>query len=368
MKFREGEPISIGSHRPKDTSIRRCGRGQTIGVLLPVMAVLIGAMALCADFGVILYNWMILRKAADAAALAGASYLLPPTSGTTTLPSPVINGACSWGTQAQNVACSYALQDQARSTDISGIYTPALNPPPGLPSGVDTVEVVLNRSDVPVFFLRTLTSANSYEVGATAIATAPTAVNSIRNGLFPAAMPANPNSGALTYGTIFQLTGSYSLGNWGWLNIPPNSTGGSSAATAPQGSDSGSSNLANNIQYGCTCNATVGQWFDTETGVSNGPVTTAMGSLGVTSNANPLPTTLTGNEPQLVTVPVVAWSTQTDGAVQILGFAELWLVSFNITSSNEYLTVQFVQYVSRYATGGDGPNNYGAESPAALVD
>ncbi len=346
--------------------IRGFARGQAFAIIIPALVVLIGGMALCADFGVTLYNWMILRNAADAAALAGATYLLPPTTGTSTLSAITLNSSCDFALLPENVACTYAMQNFARFSDISAIENPA----PDYSGSTATIEVVLKRTTVPVLFLRVLSSISNYTVGAMAIAQAPTAADTIRNGLFPAGMPADPNGGALTYGESFQLSASYSPGNWGWLNIPAGSTGGSTAASAPQGTDSGSSNLSNNIEYGCTCNASVGQWFNTETGINSGPVASAMTAIGVGSTATPLPTTLTGNEPQLVTVPVVDWSTASggSGAVQILGFAEVWLSSYTKSSSNELLTVQFVQYVSRSATVGGAANNFGAYAPAQLVD
>jgi hypothetical protein len=351
--------------RPK-TVARGFARGQALTIIIPALAVLIGGMALCADFSVTLHEWMILRKAADAAALAGATYLLPATTGASTLPPITLNGSCGFTSQAENVACTYALQNFAQISDISAIEYPA----PDYSGSTQTIEVVLKRTTVPVLFLRALSSLSDYTVGAMAIAEAPTAASTIRNGLFPAGMPADPNGGALTYGESFQLTGSYSPGNWGWLNIPADSSGGSSASTAPQGTDSGSSNLANNIEYGCTCTASVGQWFNTETGVNAGPVASAMAAIGVSSTPTPLPSTLTGNEPQLVTVPVVDWSTASggSGAVQILGFAEVWLSSYTKSSSTELLTVQFVQYVSKFATAGGAANSFGAYAPAQLVE
>jgi hypothetical protein len=352
--------------RRRRTVVRGFARGQALAIIIPALVVLIGGMALCADFSVTLHEWMVLRKAADAAALAGATYLLPATNGASTLPSIALNGSCGFASQAENVACTYAMQNFAQISDISAIEAPA----PGYSGATPTIEVVLKRTTVPVLFLRVLSSMSNYTVGALAVAEAPTAASAIRNGLFPAGMPANPNGGALTYGESFQLTGSYSPGNWGWLNIPANSSGGSSASTAPQGTDSGSSNLANNIEYGCTCTASVGQWFNTETGVNSGPIANAMATLGIGSTPTPLPSTLTGNEPQLVTVPVVDWSTVSggSGAVQILGFAEVWLSSYTKSSSNELLTVQFVQYVSKFATAGAATNNFGAYAPAQLIE
>jgi len=50
-------------------------RGQLLVLFTLILPVLLGVMALGADFSVIYFNWTIVQKAADAAALAGASQL-----------------------------------------------------------------------------------------------------------------------------------------------------------------------------------------------------------------------------------------------------------------------------------------------------
>jgi Flp pilus assembly protein TadG len=50
-------------------------RGQMMVVFALSAVALVGVMSLGADVGVLYYNWVQLQKAADAAALAGASYL-----------------------------------------------------------------------------------------------------------------------------------------------------------------------------------------------------------------------------------------------------------------------------------------------------
>jgi hypothetical protein len=94
-------------------------------------------------------------------------------------------------------------------------------------------------------------------------------------------------------------------------------------------------------------------------------VQTAVDSL---ITAGSLPSTLTGNESQLVTVPVVNWGS-TNGASQVtvLGFAEVWIDSIAMSGSNQVLTVQFVQYVTKIATGGGGSTSYGAYLPPYIV-
>jgi putative Flp pilus-assembly TadE/G-like protein len=88
-------------------------KGQMAVVMTLAIATLLGAMALSTDVGVMYYNWMQLQKAADASALAGATYFLTQNS-TQTLPTPAINAACTYPTQQQNVACTYALNNFAQ--------------------------------------------------------------------------------------------------------------------------------------------------------------------------------------------------------------------------------------------------------------
>src|SRR5438477_1746964 len=50
-------------------------RGQISVALILVMTVILGAIGLGADMALLYFNWVILQKGVDAAALAGAGYL-----------------------------------------------------------------------------------------------------------------------------------------------------------------------------------------------------------------------------------------------------------------------------------------------------
>ncbi|MGA7761906.1 MAG: pilus assembly protein TadG-related protein [Candidatus Binataceae bacterium] len=71
----------------------RLSKGQIAVILMLFMPVLLGAIGLGSDIAVLYYNWVALQKAADSAALAGASQLTGDT--TTTSNSTVV----STGTQ-----------------------------------------------------------------------------------------------------------------------------------------------------------------------------------------------------------------------------------------------------------------------------
>jgi hypothetical protein len=77
------------------------------------------------------------------------------------------------------------------------------------------------------------------------------------------------------------------------------------------------------------------------------------------------------NSPQLVTVPIVDWSTSgangASTAVKIQGFALIWLQSINLQGTNATITAQYVEGLSNIATSGGGPNNDGAETPIHLI-
>src|SRR5579863_5400462 len=60
--------------------LARRTRAQVALILALVLPVVLGAVLLGADFAVMYYNWALLQKAADSAALAGASYLPGSTS------------------------------------------------------------------------------------------------------------------------------------------------------------------------------------------------------------------------------------------------------------------------------------------------
>lgn len=62
----------------------RTRRGQVLILVAIGMVAILGALALCTDVAIFYFNWSQLRKEADAAALAGASYLPDNTSQATT--------------------------------------------------------------------------------------------------------------------------------------------------------------------------------------------------------------------------------------------------------------------------------------------
>jgi Putative Flp pilus-assembly TadE/G-like len=95
---------------------RNC-KGQVAILMTLAVATLLGVISLASDVGVLYFSSIQLQKAADAAALAGASYFGPNSP-----PSPT----CNWGaTNAQNGACDYVINNGIAKGYITAINSPA---------------------------------------------------------------------------------------------------------------------------------------------------------------------------------------------------------------------------------------------------
>jgi Flp pilus assembly protein TadG len=327
--------------------ILRKPSGQIAVIYAGIIAVLLGAIALSTDVAVMYVNWQTVQKAADAGALAGAAQFLP------TAPKFTPAAGCGGNVEKQ-AGCTYAFNNSAALSEIS-VAVPAATVPASVPAAYasQTVQVTVNRTNIPVLFGAALGITTPYQANVTATAVGPLPLSGARNP-FPAGIPSGQ---PMTPGTQFSLTNadpskseSYGPGNWGWLDI-----GGS-----------GASNLADNITSGCDCNLSVGQSITPKTGESWGQVSTAVD--GLITNPGPPPATLTGNESQLITVPIVTPFTNGSSAVTILGFAEVWLVSDIVKGGKtQTLTVQFVKFVPKDGLAGGGPTDFGAYSKPALV-
>lgn len=181
-------------------------RGQVMVLYAGVLAVLLGAIGLCTDVGIMYMNWQQLQKAADAAALAGANYL--PSDSTT-----AISTATNWPVN----------NFQVLSTEIVG--APTVN-------GTNTqISITLKRT-VPYNFAQVL-GLVSNDVQVTAVAAIENtggAVGSPGGGhLIPVGFTCpNPvTSPCTTPGEDIAMPGEtnptkITPGNWGGLQYPDN--------------------------------------------------------------------------------------------------------------------------------------------------
>ena len=324
-----------------------------------VIATLLGVMALTSDIGVLYYNSIRLQKAADAAALAGAGYFGPNNP-----PAPT----CSWGSNAQNAACDYVVNNGIAKSYITAINSPAVGVAT-VPAGAQSVQVKLKRTDIPVFFGRAIGLSNLSAIG-NATAIGPMPIQTLTQSLFPVGVQ-YPT--AITYGQSMTLSekssGQFGPGNWGWLNLAQCSPVG----TAPPASYKGGGvpNLTQNVTYGSTCAYSIGDTISPETGAqgnSNPPATAIATRIGSGSPPPSDPNQISPADPQLVIVPLVDWNNNKgkSGTVSIVGFAAFWLTSLSGQGSTISLTGQFVKVVDNYGIGGTG-TNWGAYSAPALV-
>ena len=370
---------------------KRYQRGQIAVVMTFAIATLLGAMALGTDLAVVYYNWVLLQKGADIAAIAGAEYFSKPlTLSSPNCPNGALNGP---NKPAANIACYYAITNGAAPSEIVQINSPATSGPGlSVPAGVETVQVYLKRTNIPLFFLKVLhPSFSSYGVSAVATAVGPSNVKSTGPGLFPLGMPPNPGGIPYAFGQTVTLALGSAAGDWQWLDLPNGMVGSSTSIGAPTGG--GGTQLVANVQTGCNCSVNVGDYVTPEPGVKlnsngmqaainarlpNGPISiqtyisNTFGPDALTSAV------LSGNiaglnitSPQLVVVPIVDWSLSgAAGAsigVKIQSFALVWLQSINAKGSSITITAQYVTGTTDIATSGGGPNNGGAKTPIHLI-
>jgi len=365
-------------------------KGQMAVVMTFAMATLLGAMALGTDLAVVYYNWVQLQKGADIAALAGAQYFRqtpPPKVTNGNCPSGALNGP---NTDAENGACAYAITNGAAPSEILQINSPATSGPGlNVPAGVQTVQVYLKRTNIPLYFLKVLhPSFSHYGVSAVATAVGPSNVNGTGPGLFPIGMPPNPNGIPLTFGQTVTLSQGVASGDWEWLDIPNGMVGSTSSGSAPNGG--GNTQLVTNINTGCNCSLNTGDYVSPEPGAKlnssgaqaainarlpNGNITiqTYITSvLGMPMTPAIQSGDITGlnlNSPQLVVIPITNWAgaSGASSAVQIQGFALMWLQSINLKGSSATITAQYVTGLTDIATSGGGTTNYGAKTPIHLI-
>src|SRR5579863_3373406 len=161
----------------------RYSKGQIVAVFTIVLPVLLGAMALGVDFALIYFNWSVVQKAADAAALAGASQL----TGITGSASAVTPAATNY---VNGYACMNGISDPAATyptlcTEAShpGGYTDKIV----FTDVTDTQVSVGIKRTVPYYFGKLL-GLNTANVAAKATA-AILPPGTVPTGMFPIGLP-----------------------------------------------------------------------------------------------------------------------------------------------------------------------------------
>ena len=351
--------------------------GQMLVLFTLILPVLLGVMALGADFSIIYFNWTIVQKAADAAALAGASQLTGVTGSASSVQPAVVNYvdgyACLNGIHSGTSAlCTARTAPNGYADNI--VFT----------NVTDTqVSVGLKRS-VPYFFGKMI-GLQTASVAAKATA-AVKPLGNVPSGLFPVGLQctapcslANLNPGqGVTFGQKFVGTIGAS-GNWEWVDV---------------GQGNGASGLGSVLQSGASGSFSIGTPIGSSPGnkANSGPAKSGLAarlascsaaSTSLTASTDPCQNsalvggtngiggTGTGavpaNDPCLVTVPAVDF-TGCNGScsMNIEGFAQVYLEQDSTTSAIDACFVQ--GSTTSNVLGSSAAPNLGALAPPILIN
>jgi hypothetical protein len=248
---------------------------------------------------------------------------------------------------------------------------PAPNPPATLPAGASTIQVILDRPQIPTYFLR-LVGVSSLGAKAAATAVGPSPPNCA--SLFPIALqctapcdmtsldPGQPT----TFGSKF--VGGLASGNWQWTNVGEGTGVGSG----------GENGLAGAIENGLSTYC-VGQSISTSPGnkgasgnVKNALDTRLASCAAVTASTDPCQNNgsiagIPSNDPCLIAVPVVDFNGCTgDCSMAIEGFAGIYMEQSSTTAQIDGCFVKDINADS-YAGGGTTGPNLGVLAPPYLI-
>jgi Flp pilus assembly protein TadG len=323
-------------------------KGQVAVVYTLAVVALVGAVAFGTDVAVMYMNWENLQKSVDSAALAGANYLYNVNS-----------------SLASSTATTYAESNGVQSSELTT----------SVASDRSSITVSAQRT-VPYYFAKVL-GLSSQLVQVTATAGAPNNPTCI--GVCNVdGTPATSSPGTygtttgeygiipvgLQYNTTYTADGSVLLtmggtgnnGTWGPGNW------GSLALGAP-----GGNMLRSNFADGYSGPVSVGQWVNTATGIKSGPVSQGLQdriNAGLAADPTGTYASHTWNDPRVGIIPLVNW-TNINGAsaVEIMGFAAVWLDSVNGGQINAH----FITQVAANAYGNTSSYNEGVHGQPILI-
>jgi Flp pilus assembly protein TadG len=305
---------------------RRGRRGQ-IMVLLALMAVgLLGIAALGIDVFYIYWNKNRLQGGTDAAALAGATYFNNVTF-------PGNNGACLYATDAQNAACTYALNNGVLASELTSVVANA---------GNQSMTVSASRT-ISALFAKVV-GIQSFTVTATSVAVLQGLAST--SNLAPIGLDSTTT---YTYGQALTVhNGNCGAGCWSGLSMLSTSYGSIGANAFRQ-----------NLGSGCSCTVKVGDILTVEPGATTGPIgqgVTTRVAAGNASDPTGTWSTHTLSDARVTVIPVVNWSGCVGScSVPVTGFAEVWISGY----SGSDVTAVFIRQVEP-GTPGTGGTNMGA--------
>jgi Flp pilus assembly protein TadG len=285
-------------------------RGQTVVMLTLLIPILLGAVALGADVAVFYYNWGQLQRAADAAALAGGSYLPRDT------------------TSATSTAVKYAGLNGVPSGQVTSV---------SFGTGNTTITVRVQRT-VPYMFARVVGLVNNpVRAAATAaVLTAGSATGAMPIGL-------NSNTPYSKGQPIAMHSGRVAPGDWDGLAL------GCDGATCYQ----------DNLTNGYSGTITVGDLLSSEPGATVGPTDKGINARiqnGLAFDSSASATNFKTGDPRAVIVPVVNWNgCKGKCTVPVVTFAAVWINSVSGTTIN----ATFISYVAAGSTSSTTAANDG---------
>jgi Putative Flp pilus-assembly TadE/G-like len=290
-------------------------RGQIAVALILVMIPLLALIGLGTDLGLLFFHWGIVQKAADSAVLAGAGYLPNQLS------------------TAQTKATSYATQNGLKNSEIISNTVAA-----------DHMSITMTTSrTVPYYFLQ-LVGLSSGTVKPMAKAGIQQNTEGAR-GLIPVGLPCTATPCPYTAGTLYHLVQAGTNGNGGSWNVGPGNWGRLALGTT------GATQFLNNLINGYQGSINVGNKVNAETGQVNGPtnegINVARVNAGVAINGtvtNPTLASVPAYDPRLVAVPLIDFTGATGSSVQVtvMGFALMWIDSYDGHGSNKQLNAYFL--------------------------
>ncbi len=295
-------------------------------ILALAMVGLVGIAALGIDVIYIYWNKNQLQGGTDAAALAGATYFNNVTfSGK--------NALCLYATDAQNAACTYALNDGVLASELTSVVANSSN---------QSMTVSATRKISTL--LAKVVGIQNFTVSATSVA--------VLQGLASATDVAPIGLDSTTtyiYGKSITLhNGNCGAGCWGGLSLMDSN-----------GRSNGGSAFSQNLGSGCTCIVNLGDILSSEPGAKVGPIGQGVSARVAAGNASDPSGTWSSHtlsDARATVVPVVKWSgCNGNCSVPVSGFAEVWISG----SSGADISAVFIRQVEP-GTAGTGGTNMGA--------
>ena len=357
-------------------------KGQIAVLYAGVMAVLLGAVAMSTDVGVMYYQWMALQRGIDSAALAGVQSLpnAPATAATTVTAYANNNGVKT--AEISAITCIDAANAAYSCSNTAS-----------QPAGFTPVKVQVNATRVvPYYFAKALgmTSATLSVTTTAFLPPSPSCLNCCVvncNSSSPPGSPGGPSPSNVPVSGSGSLCGTQvvgaarnnilpialynkTIGNWALartatLNrVTAGGNGNGAWPDAPGnwgnvslcGGGNGGAGLRTAIADQYYGPMSAGQTLQTDPGAKVGPVNQGFADLlaGTTDN----PKNPTG--PRVAVVPVVDFSACTGSCnVKITGFMSLYIDSYN----NGAIQVTFIDYYP----GGSVNNPVVATADAGLL-